>query len=461
MKNLFLALIMISVLLLSCNKTLNQSPQDELDASIAYTTRQGIESGILGTYNALQSSSYYGLRYLIFADMSADNISHVGISPPFAEIYNNQILASNSGVDVMWRQLYDAINRSNTLIEAIPKINDPVFNKPAALAETQFLRALFYFDLLRYFGGSETGYNKPNGKGVPLWLTPTFTVANAQPKPRSTEAEVYSQILLDIDYAIANLPATSLNGRANKTVATALKARIQLYREQWDETETLATTVIAPFTALPNGGLVNGIDYANIYLTKNIKPESIWELVFDTRSYNEIAYYYYPSALGGRSEFSASSSLKSAHEAGDLRLPINYTVGTTTIPAKKTRKYSKINSDDDVMLIRLAELYLIRAEARIRKAAPDLAGAAADINTIRNRAGLSNTTAVTASNLLLAVENERRVELAHEGHRWFDLRRYNKIGSTLGITEPFRALFPIPERDVQVSGGVIVQNPNY
>jgi starch-binding outer membrane protein, SusD/RagB family len=90
-----------------------------------------------------------------------------------------------------------------------------------------------------------------------------------------------------------------------------------------------------------------------------------------------------------------------------------------------------------------------------------LAGAAADINVIRNRAGLANTTATTLTDLMLAIEKERRVELAHEGHRWFDLRRYNKLSTLPSFTQSFRALWPLPQREITNSGGKIVQNTGY
>ncbi|MFN4912563.1 MAG: RagB/SusD family nutrient uptake outer membrane protein, partial [Bacteroidota bacterium] len=149
-----------------------------------------------------------------------------------------------------------------------------------------------------------------------------------------------------------------------------------------------------------------------------------------------------------------------AHEVGDLRRGINVTVAAPGIPANKTRKFSRTAGDDNIILIRLAELYLIRAEARARKTPSDIAGAQADLNVIRTRAGLAPTTAATTADLILAIQQERRIELAHEGHRWFDLRRYNNYGA-VGITEAFRSLWPIPQREVLTSGNIITQNSGY
>ena len=111
--------------------------------------------------------------------------------------------------------------------------------------------------------------------------------------------------------------------------------------------------------------------------------------------------------------------------------------------------------------MRLAEIYLIRAEARARKATSDIVGSTADLDLVRSRAGLTPTTAVTSPAMLDAILKERRVELAHEAHRWFDLRRTNRLISTLAIPETFRALWPIPQRERETSGFIIEQNTGY
>jgi hypothetical protein len=146
------------------------------------------------------------------------------------------------------------------------------------------------------------------------------------------------------------------------------------------------------------------------------------------------------------------------HEPGDLRKPVNYTASGTRF---RQLKFFRADGTDNILLLRLAEIYLIRAEARARKTVPDVVGAAADLNIVRNRAGLAVTTAVTPAALLDAILAERRVELAHEGHRWFDLRRTNRVLTTLGITDAYRALWPIPQRERETSGFIIEQNPGY
>ncbi len=284
---------------------------------------------------------------------------------------------------------------------------------------------------------------------MPLVTAPTLTAADAAPKPRNTEAEVWALILEDLDFATQNLVNSNGVGRVNKRVAQALKARVHLFREEWAQAEVAAGDVIT------TGGytLIPGATYSDIYLKKNT-AEAIWELQFDATNANSIAFFYYPTSLGGRNEMASTTSLRDAHEAGDVRQAVNY----TTTPAAKTLKYTRVPGDDNVLMIRLAEMYLIRAEAQARlNKLPD---AVTDLNTIRTRAGLGMASPTTADEVIAAIEKERRLEFAHEGHRWFDLRRYNKW-STVGITQEFRALWPIPQREVETSAGIITQNPGY
>lgn len=350
----------------------------------------------------------------------------------------------------MWANIYSGINRMNNVINSAPAIEDKALNTSVVLGEARGLRAFQYFNLLRYYGGSETGFNKSDGKGVPLVLKPTLVSADTTPLPRVTEAEVWKQILDDLQFAEDNLPTNNGGlGRLNKRSARALKARAYLYRGEWSQAEVVADSVIT------KGGysLLTGANYANIWLLQN-SSESIFELLFDASNTNSIAFFYYPTSLGGRNEISSSAALNTAHEANDVRKAVNYTAS----PAAKTLKFTRVAGTDNVVLLRLAEMYLIRAEARAMQ--NKLVDALADLNVIRVRAGLTPSAAATQADLLTAIEKERRIELAHEGHRWFDVRRYNKLTS-VGITQPFRALWPIPDREVKTSGNVISQNAGY
>ena len=257
-------------------------------------------------------------------------------------------------------------------------------------------------------------------------------------------------ILEDLNFAAANLNENNGIGRLNKQSAMALKARMHLFRGEWADAAAAASSVIASNRYT----LLSGANYANIWLTKN-STETIWELQFDANNTNSIAFFYYPAANGGRNEMSSSSALANLHEAGDLRKAVNV---TATTPVNKTLKYTRVAGEDNVQIIRLAEMYLTRAEALARQG--QVAEARADLNLIRTRAGLPDVTSSDQNAVIDAILKERVIEFAHEGHRWWDLRRTNNVAS-VGITQPFRALWPIPEAEVNASGGKVVQNDQY
>jgi hypothetical protein len=467
---LVLTLISLSALLgTSCEKeTLDQKPQASLDASTAIKDASSVTAATLGIYSGFQSGNYWGLRYFAFSDMYADNINHVGTFPSFSAIWNVAILPDNTEVNSMWNSMYSTINRANTVIAAVPGIADQSVVKDNVLAEARILRANVYFDLIRYWGGSKTGFNQAGGVGVPLVLTPTLVEADAKPKARATEAAVMGQVITDLDFAIgvSTFGNTNVAGRVGKDYAKALRARVALYMGDYATAQNYATELIGSSRYT----LTAGADYKNIWALKNTK-ESLWEIQYEPTNSNSIAFFYYTTATGGRNEIATSSGLNTAHEAGDLRQAINATATGGAATNLKTLKFTRVaTGDDNVVMFRLSELYLIRAEARAQLGT-DLVGALADLNVVRTRAGLAaNTTATTTATLMTAILKERRIEFAHEGHRFFDLKRTNLLATTIGATyfgisgtidNTFRALWPIPQRETLTSGGIIAQNTGY
>lgn len=439
----------------SCQKVLEQDPESYLDATTAFTTKEAVASGVIGIYDQFQSTYYTGVDYMILPELQADNLSHTGSYSNYLEVKNRIITTSNTSIVNDWNYIYAGINRANNVIYSAGNITDASFtNKATLIGEARFLRAYMYFDLLRFYGGDSTGYASSTGVGVPLRLTPTYTSADAQPIARSSSSEILDQIIKDVDSAIANLSTTHVNGRADKNVARAFKSRVLLYRNQFDSAEAYATQIISQYSASTTyGGLA--ADYASIYTTKNTTPESIWELQNTASDGTYLGYYYY-----GRSEVATATDLANAHETGDLRKTVNYNNSVSSTKYRQL-KFTRTDYSDNIPLIRLAEIYLNRAEARVRKETSDLTGAAADLNIVRARAGLTATTATTAEELLTAIQKERRIELAHEGHRFFDLRRWQLAKSTLGITETYRLLWPLPQSEVDASAGVVKQNTGY
>ncbi|GAB3541208.1 RagB/SusD family nutrient uptake outer membrane protein [Pontibacter brevis] len=452
--NKFFKVIALGLLLSStaCDP-LDVEPQASLPAETAFNTRTGAEAGLVGAYSALQSANYMGLRYFVFSDLTADNAMHTGTFPSFAQIAQRNILPENVELSNMWNAIYVGINRANNLIANVPNVEDPAFNKESVLAQARFLRAYHYFNLINYFGGSTTGYGD-NGLGVPLRTEPTLTPEDAAPTARASEAEVIAQVLADLDFAIENLPESFAGaagkGRATQAAALALKSRVQLYQKNYQAAADLAQQVIETdrFTLVDN--------YRDIYEQRNT-AEAIWELQFDPVNSNSIAFFWLPTALGGRNEVSPSTSLAAAHEEGDERL------NTNVLTSTYTGKYTRISDGTDhVLLIRYAEVLLNRAEALARiGGAENLLEATNLLNEVRERAELAPIVPLTQEALIDAILQERRVELANEGHRWFDLRRTGRAAEELNITDLNRLRWPIPQREILNAEELVEQNPGY
>jgi hypothetical protein len=469
----------------SCDDMLDVEPRASLDLSTGLGTPADVQAGLRGAYDAVQSVNYWGLRYLMFADLGADNARHTGTFPTFAQIANNNILPDNTELSNMWNSIYGGINRSNYVIQEARKVTDPSFTlKPNVIAEARALRAFHYMNLLGYWGGSPQGYGYAGGLGVPLRMQPTADINSPaiQPLARSSEAVVVDSIKADLNYAISKLPnystavgsGGSTNSRASigKVAALALRMRLELRLRNYTEVISLANQIQTAYgTSIPLEAI-----YANIFSNK-YSTEAIWELPADAVDANQIAFFWFPTASGGRNEVDPATSLGPAHETGDTRLPVN--VAAAPNPTGATRKYFRVTGDDDVLLIRTAEVILSRAEAYARNG--QTVEALVDLNRIRSRAGLPPYVFVvppivppattppphvlipnTPTDVVNAVLKERRIELANEGHRWFDLRRTNTVQAVrTDVTQTFRNLWPIPQRERQTTQNLVEQNPGY
>lgn len=427
----------------SCD-VLDVEPQSSIPASEAFKDKSGIERGIQGAYSAMQSLSYYGRTYLIFSDLAADNLVHPpnATSTNYGEVDNNAILPENETVGGIWSAAYDAINVANNVIVQVPNISDMSQDeKDSALGELYFIRALNHFNLLNYFGA------------IPIRTTPTIGVENIN-VARDPVSEVYGQIVRDLEFAALHLPASSsIKTRASKHAATALLARVALYQKDYPKAISYASA------------LIDGSDYelmgsfAAIFSAEET-PESIFELDFTELDRNRIAEYNFPLTLNGRREVAPATDLIALFSAADNRSAATIAYAGTLPYAIKYDDLS--TGSDNVIVMRLAEMYLIRAEA-LAQSNGAVQAVKDDLNAIRNRAGLPNTTANTLPALLLAIEAERRLELAFEGHRWFDLVRTGRAVDVLNsVNNINQTLFPIPLSELLANNNPgMKQNPGY
>lgn len=432
----------VALLGAACDSPLNVDPLDSVDAETALNDARSVELAVRGGYRSFQTSALYNREMTIYPELYADNLQWTGTFATDAEVFNRNIQTSNSAIRDAWRNSYVGINRANNVLAATSSAKDlTAENARLYKGEALFVRALHYFDLVRYFGG------------VPIVTEPTRQVTEASNLARSSLAETYTQIEKDLTEAATLLPAQNEAGRATLGAANALLARVYLEQGKWTQARDRATAVISS----TRYQLVS--NYRSIFTTKN-SAESIFELQYSVNNSNALAFWYFPQSLGGRRGIAPSASLNSAFEAGDTRKAAQ--IAATGTGALYGIKFSRIAAgDDNVPVLRLADMYLTRAEANARLNATP-AVVLADVNAVRQRAGLAPLNPATVSGteaLIDAILKERRVEFAMEGHRFFDLRRTGRATQVLGIPA-FRLLFPIPqsERDVNPK---LDQNPGY
>lgn len=451
MKKKIYYLFALAFVFASCNKILDVNPTDAVPADLAINNKVGVEHALVGSYNALQSSSLYSLDIVVVGDLVADNLTWTGTTQTYGQFENKPVPSVNGVVDGMWTACYDGINRVNNILYRLPAISDLTETEVKQYkGEALFIRALLYFDLVNYFGG------------VPLRTQPTLDLTYVDLE-RSSIEQVYAQIIADLTEAKAKLPATKVTkvvGRANTYSVSALLAKVSLAKFQLTNNQASADLAISEAgRVISEGGYTLKSDYSSLFNPGVPSEESVFEIVYDLQNYNRLAQYLYPILLLGRYEFAPTPGLIQSFDIADQRL------GTSILFDSKNKpyvtKYNDISGGTDrVNVFRLAEMHLIRAEA-LAYSGGDTAIIKSDLNLIRNRAGLANTTAESIDELKLAIENECRHEFAFEGHRWTDLVRTKRAVPLLGIDVKY-TLFPIPLSEIQTNKKMTnSQNPGY
>lgn len=418
--------------------------EDDGTATKAIT---GIYIQMMGNNNSFSSgnTTYY-------AGMCADELTFY-LNDGKQEFLKNEISFNNHGLisTVFWSPAYKHIYTANACIEGLEKSQTltPTV-KRSLTGEAKFIRAYCYFYLVNLFGD------------VPLVTTTNFEL-NAL-LPRAGKASVYKQIIDDLNDAQTLLePAyvSSERVRPNKWTAAALLARAYLYTGDWEKVINASSAVIGSGTYSLQPAL-------NTVFLKG-SNETIFQIPAGSSNINSWeGNVMLPASNGSTPTYLLTPSLLNSFEAGDLRrsswVQSRVFAGQTVYYPFKYKVVTNTTVSEHYVYLRLAEQYLLRAEARAQQ--NDLAGAQADINMIRNRAGLPNITATDQLGLLLAIEQERRIELFAEwGHRWFDLKRSNRADAVLGALKPLTwqstdALWPIPQNQLNLNPR-LTQNPGY
>jgi|Deesub1362B_J571_1020462.scaffolds.fasta_scaffold03290_2 tetratricopeptide (TPR) repeat protein len=466
---LLILLVGVALFAYSCEKNfLDLTPQQSVAEEEFLKTLSDFKAAILGIYDQLQLSDLYGRYTLLVPDVMGRDVkqnAQANRAKAWAE-YNGSTSTVHRIDREFWAEYYEAINMANKIINADydPPTEQARKEYQQILGEAYALRALCYFDLVRIFAQHYTFTADASHPGVPIVLQSDIT----QKPARNTVKEVYDQIISDFQKGIELMTMDPPNnGYMSKEAAQALLSRVYLYKEDWANAEAMATAVI-------NSGKFNLIpreEYKNMFFP-DLSSEVIFGVIFtltDNPGSNHLGRMYKASGYG---DYLPSNDLLSLLDSTDVRWVmfredpnLGGEFGKYRVD-KWPSEGSEIDTDD-IPIIRLAEVYLNRAEARYHLG--NYQGAIEDLMTVRRRAWpTAPDVTATGDALLEEILNERRRELCFEGHGIWDITRYKMDLVRNDCTAPVcyvpypdpRFVLPIPFEEVDVNPN-IEQNPGY
>lgn len=473
----FAILLFLSVSTTSCKKNIEvTAPITSINEQNVFTDDATAAATLTGIFSRISGANITGggvPSLSFYPGMSGDELTLFNASSQLnatlKQYYSNSLTSTNTGSPDFWNNLYPLIYHCNSAIEGLTQSTQlTALVKQRLLGEAKFLRAFCYFYLVNLYAD------------VPLATSTNYEVNRLL--PRSPKADIYQKIISDLIEAQGNLTDNYLASdvltttiertRPSQSAATALLARTYLYIRDFPAAEREATKIIN------NTAMYDTVSLNNVFL-KNSK-ESIWQLqpvLNNPTNTWDARLFVLPSGgptVTGTYPVYLNNDLVNSFEAGDNRKSIwtnKVTIGSNTYHYPYKYKVFAAGSPvtEYLTVLRLAEQYLIRAEARAEQ--DNLAGARSDLNLIRKRAGLSITLANDKSSLSAAILNERRVELFTElGHRWFDLKRSGTITTIMsavctqkgGVWSSNWALYPIPQYEIDKNPSLVGnQNPGY
>lgn len=444
---------MMAISLTSCNKFLDKDPLGQITEDEFFNSETNANAAVMGAYRSMMNSFSYGQSTLIVPEFSAVHVRHSAVYPEYETFASHEVQAINPWTSNMWQALYATINAANNIIDEVPKMDESMISaekKDYFIGEAKFIRALQYFFLVRAF------------ERVPLKLKATKEGDDLN-TPQATKEETYSQIIKDLTESIALLPTENpysgdeSRGRASHWGAKALLAKVYLYQasftNDYKKAADLANEVIQA------GGYSLVSDFSTIWTTQNTN-ESIFELQFDDQATNPLASVANdnPSVLF----FAKDSTVLDLYDDADKRK--NFTIKKGSNNNYFMGKFPNFSpASQNVSVIRLAELYLIHAEAKARVDNSVSQAAYASLKMVQDRAGI--TKPISSYNglasFITAVQEEKERELMFEGETWFDFVRTKlALKKYKTLTKEEYMVYPIPTAQISLGGG-LTQNPGY
>lgn len=430
-------------------------PKTTLTTSTVFSSQETANAAVLRVYIAM--TQYYtsfvsGETSLTnLSGLASDEFTNYNSSSDFIQFEQNALTSANANVSQDWTEIYGLVYSVNAVLEGLEgSATISAAAKNHLKGEAKFLRAFLYFYLVNFWGD------------VPLLTSTDYKVNSVA--PRTSANKVYDQIIADLTDSQSLMDDAPVTDRIRpiKSAATALLARVYLYNSRWADAEAQASDL------LQNSSYTLESNLNNVFLKGS--QETIWQL-------QSIAAYIntwdgYTFVLNGAPyNVALTNDFLNSLESSDLRKTnwVNtYTDGTSTwyYPFKYKVKYlssATAPKTEYLVVLRLAEQLLIRAEARAQQ--NNLVGATSDLNALRTRAGLPNTTASDQASLLSAIAQENRAEFFAEwSHRWLDLKRTGRVDVVLSAFktgwQPTDALLPIPKLDMD-RNNQLTQNLGY
>jgi hypothetical protein len=458
-KYIITVLILSTFIFSSCENVLDVSPTVELADEVALNSTVGLQAALMGAYDKLQNGYTYGGRYWISTDMIAGTVKISGLqNTVFEELQMlNKTMSGQSNliVQVTWQVSYEAVGIINRLLSYLPTVNDADMTddvRERIEGEAKFIRAIVFFELTRLYSYDVQGYGP---LAVPVFTEP---LGPFDKPARATMDEAYTQIIQDLQDATILLQGKNTQGRATDVAAQAYLSRVNLYKGDYSAAETAATYVINKFAGKPNGGLAN--DVLDCFTAGSPNPEVLFAVLSsgtDDATGTFRGYY----RLASNAKFSMDGSYLGK---------IGYHVINGEDDARARVDHAFINVEGKVYttkfdveyhnapVIRLAEVYLNRAESRVNLGKG--ADATADLNIVRNRSGVSS---LNRNATLSDCEIERTIELNLEGDYLHNMIRLQKANFAKDIQgnrynwDDVRLKFPIPKSQLDVNDN-LVQN---
>ncbi len=475
----------VLIFLAACKKSfLDVEPQGQRTAQSFWKTQKDATEAVNAIYGNLRSAGQVGIASVAMESLGSDDADPGAKQSDIPEMYqfdNFSVTSSNQFVGSFWAGLYAEINLCNQVLDNVDSMSTVDANlRTRYLAEAKFVRAYCYFRLVRAYGD------------VPLHLSVPKTPAEFN-KARNAASEVWTAIEKDVTDAEAVLPVTYSssidNGRATKGAAQALHAKVALYQKKWSDVKLYAEKVI-------NSGAYSLFNnYSNLFsITNKLSTESVFEIQADlivgaengaSFPWSQNSECQTPENQNGWGWNVPSLDLMSAYSLSGDNTRMNATV--ITIPEtvggdniiQSGNNNSRYNQKSyvpssfyisgyprgcqkNILAIRYADVLLMNAEANNELSSAALA--TSSLNLVRSRASLPATTATDQAGLRTAIWNERRLELAMENDRYFDIIRQGRaaaIFGTKGWTANKNEVWPIPYNEILLSGGKLTQNKGY